>query len=82
VVKASGFCTSIELKQKMVSLIFPEKLIFEDKKYRTTKMNDVFALILRNRDGSDNKGKEKGQQICQPFLVWLPRLDSNRRPTD
>jgi hypothetical protein len=50
--------------KSVVSSIIPEKLIFEDKKYRTTKMNEVLALILRNSDGPDNEVKEKGQQIC------------------
>lgn len=34
-----------EAKSKMVGSIFPENLIYEDRKYRTTKMNEVFSLI-------------------------------------
>ena len=36
---------AIEVKSKIVSSMFPEKLIFEEKKYRTLKVNEVLALI-------------------------------------
>lgn len=38
---------STEAKSKMVGSIFPENLIYEDRKYRTTKMNEVFTLICK-----------------------------------
>lgn len=62
----------IELKQKMVGSIFPEKLIFEDNKYRTTKMNEVLNLILSNNNGFGSMPIKKGQQNCQPFLSGSP----------
>jgi site-specific DNA recombinase len=34
-----------EVKSKMVGSIFPENVTYQNKKYRTTKMNEVFALI-------------------------------------
>jgi site-specific DNA recombinase len=41
--------TPVEIKSKIISSIFPENFIYEDKKYRTTKMNEVFELIyLKN----------------------------------
>ena len=36
---------SVETKSKIVSSIFPENVTYQNKKYRTTKMNEVFALI-------------------------------------
>ena len=36
------------VKQKIIGLIFPEKLIFEDKQYRTTKPNPILELITLN----------------------------------
>ena len=62
----------IELKQKMISSIFPEKLIFKEKKYRTTKLNEVINLILSNNNGYESEAIKKGQQNCQPFLSGSP----------
>ena len=39
---------AIEVKSKIVSSMFPEKLIFEEKKYRTLKVNEVLSLITSN----------------------------------
>ena len=36
---------SIEVKHKMLDSIFPEKLVFEDEKYRTAEMNSFVSLI-------------------------------------
>ncbi len=35
----------IEIKHKMIGSIFPEKLIFDGKKYRTAKLNSFISLI-------------------------------------
>ena len=37
----------IDTKQELIGLIFPEKLQFDGKKYQTTKINDVFALMIQ-----------------------------------
>ena len=39
---------NIEIKQKLISSIFAEKLVFEDKKYRTSQINEVLALLTSN----------------------------------
>jgi site-specific DNA recombinase len=39
--RASSFRT----KQFIIGSIFPEKLYYQDKKYRTTKGNEVLALL-------------------------------------
>ncbi len=49
------------VKQKIIGSIFPEKLIFQDNKYRTTKTNDVFDLILAM--GKDFGGNKKGKKL-------------------
>ncbi|MFZ5515159.1 MAG: recombinase family protein [Candidatus Zhuqueibacterota bacterium] len=38
----------VEVKDKIVSSIFPEKLIYEEKKYRTPKVNEVLSLLTKN----------------------------------
>ena len=35
----------IEVKQRLLSLIFPEKVVFDGTAFRTTKINAVFELI-------------------------------------
>ena len=45
------------IKQRIIGSIFPEKLIFENKKYRTTKINEVVTLICNNN--SHYKGNKK-----------------------
>jgi hypothetical protein len=34
-----------------VGSIFPEKLIFDEKKYRTASINELIAIILSNHAG-------------------------------
>jgi site-specific DNA recombinase len=46
-----------EIKQKILGSVFPEKLIFQNNEYRTTKTNDVVALICPTDKGF---GKKKG----------------------
>ncbi len=54
---------SLNTKQQLIGSIYPEKLIFENKAYRTTALNEVIALICRTGKGSD--GHKKGQaSIC------------------
>ena len=38
---------SVSTKQKMLSSIFTEKLVFEDKKYRTPILNKGIELIKK-----------------------------------
>jgi site-specific DNA recombinase len=43
--------SDLESKQKLIGLIFPEKLIYENGKYRTIKESEVFRLFLgKNAD--------------------------------
>ena len=36
------------VKQKLMSSILNEKLVFENKKYRTPKFNEAIAIITKN----------------------------------
>ncbi len=54
------------VKQRIVSSIFPEKLIFENRKYRTLKINRVIPLICNNSKLS--KGGKKGKHIISDML--------------
>ncbi len=38
----------LDVKQKIVGSIFPEKIIFFENKYRTTKTNELLSLITTN----------------------------------
>lgn len=43
----------------MVGSIFPQNLVFENKKYRTTKMNEFFELICKlDKDLKKNASQE------------------------
>ena len=39
---------SLEVKQKVIGSIFPEKLVFDDKKYRTAKHSQFLSLLCLN----------------------------------
>lgn len=60
---------NLEIKQRIIGSIFPGKLIFEENKYRTTKVNEVVSLMCLNN--SELEGNEKGhkknnfQMSCQ-----------------
>jgi len=45
-----------ENKQRIIGSIFPERLIYENKKYRTPKLNRVVSLIF------SNEGRFKGSE--------------------
>ena len=50
---------SIGIKQKLIGSIFPDKLIYDRKKYRTTKINKVLSLLTNNNKCLENSKKEK-----------------------
>ena len=55
-------------KQKFLGLIFPEKLVFEDGKYRTNEPNDILSLICSSSKAfgvsGERKSTEKGSGFC------------------
>ena len=48
---------SLEIKQKLVGLIFPEMLVYEGGDYRTNRTNEVIALLNGKR--GDLRGKKE-----------------------
>jgi len=48
-----------EIKQKMVSSIIPDKLVFNGQKYRTTHIYEALNLIFLNVNGLGELQKEK-----------------------
>ncbi|MFL5728203.1 MAG: hypothetical protein ACJ75J_01845, partial [Cytophagaceae bacterium] len=48
----------LEVKQKIIGSMFPEKLVFENNQYRAKRVNEVIALILMKESklGAKNKG--------------------------
>ncbi|TDI78296.1 MAG: hypothetical protein E2O79_11810 [Caldithrix sp.] len=51
--------SNIAVKQKIISSIFPEKLIYQDKKYRTRKINEALSLLTYNINHLGQSKNEK-----------------------
>jgi site-specific DNA recombinase len=47
------------IKQKIIGSVFPEKLVFENNEYRTTKTNGVITLICPTDKGLGKKRREE-----------------------
>jgi site-specific DNA recombinase len=63
---------SLEGKQKFIGSIFPEKLIIEDGKYRTTAPSDFLSLICSIDKGFSGWEKEKGGISAHPSRKVAP----------
>ncbi|WP_133990675.1 recombinase family protein [Dinghuibacter silviterrae] len=57
---------ALEIKQSMLGIIFPEKLVYESGDYRTARLNEVLYLMLLtnndlegNKNGADQKSAPK-----------------------
>ena len=44
-----------EIKQKIIASTFPEKLIFENKKCRSAKINPAVSVLHREKGGKNAK---------------------------
>ena len=67
---------TLEIKQKMVGSIFPEKLVFLGNQYRTNRTNEVLSLLCSNSKGF--RGNKNGQEINfdnLPILAPQPGLE-------
>ncbi len=71
----------IEVKHKILGSIFPGKLIYENKKYRTVQINQVLTLIYQN---INELGEIKKNELLNLTIRPLkcPRRDSNPGPND
>jgi site-specific DNA recombinase len=52
-----------ETKKKLVGLIFPEKLTFENNNYRTEKINEVLGLLCTVGKGFNKKQPRKNSRL-------------------
>jgi site-specific DNA recombinase len=59
--------SNTSIKRQILSSIFSSGLIFEEKNYRTLKINEVIAKILRNSNACDDSPKKKAHQIWCAF---------------
>lgn len=50
---------SVSVKQKIVCLNFPEKLIYENGRIQTPKMNEVLSLIMLGTNKLEHKKRDK-----------------------
>ncbi|WP_420851018.1 recombinase family protein [Polaribacter marinus] len=55
--------STTEIKRRIIGSIFSEKLVFENKKYRTAKFNDAVALIFNNNKELESSNNEKRHAI-------------------
>jgi site-specific DNA recombinase len=49
----------IEIQQKLISSVFPEKLIFDGENYRTTRKNELLELLTRIDEHPGTVSKKK-----------------------
>ena len=59
----------VELRCNLIGSIFTEKIEFDGKKYRTSKLNEVAALIFQ--DNSELQKEEQG--VENPTSRSVPR---------
>ena len=67
---------TLDGKQKMIGLIFPEKLIFDGGGYRTTQPNELLTLLCSA--GADFAENKKGQEVNNnnlSFMVAPPGIE-------
>jgi site-specific DNA recombinase len=62
----------IHTKQLIIGSIFPEKLIFENSKYRTTKINEAVSLLCQS-DKDSNDPKKRKHPIFEMLSLTVPR---------
>lgn len=63
---------TLEGKQKMLGLIFPEKLVFEKGTYRTTQPNEILNLLSNNNKGFEEKKKGQEANFSDLSLMVTP----------
>lgn len=53
----------LEVKQLIISSIFPEKLVYEENQYRTNRINEVVSRICLNGNQLDENKKTLNREI-------------------
>lgn len=64
--------SDVTVKQKIIGSIFPEKLTYDGKKYRTTKTNELLLLLTNNINGFGKVEKKKANVKRQPVQFGSP----------
>jgi len=68
----------LRAKQEIIGSINPEKLIFERKKYRTIRVNEVVLWMCRPvADSSDPENKKCPENSGHPHVVPCRGIGSN-----
>lgn len=71
--------STLEGKQKMLGLIFPEKLVFSNNTYRTNEPNEVLEFLCNNNNGFEGSKKEKAAENSDlSCMVARTRLRTNK----
>lgn len=55
---------SVEMKIKVLSSMFPEKIEFDGEKYRTNSYNKVLDLIYQHTNELLGRENEKGEAVA------------------
>lgn len=63
---------SVEMKIKVLSSMFPEKIEFDGEKYRTNSYNKVLDLIYQHTNELLGRENEKGEAVAN-FSNSVPR---------
>lgn len=61
--------STLENKQKMIGLIFPEKLVFSNNTFQTAQPNDLLTLLYSADKGFSVSKKEKSSGNAAPSYV-------------
>jgi site-specific DNA recombinase len=65
-----------EVKRQIIGSIFPEKMVFDGRSYRTTRINEVVRLIWAMGAGfGENKNGKTDQKIDLSSLVTRPGFE-------
>lgn len=63
---------NIENRQKMLGLIFPEKLVFDNNTFQTMKPSEVLDLLCNGGNGFSDYKKEKSSGNAAQSCVVIP----------
>jgi site-specific DNA recombinase len=72
---------TLSTKQRIISSMFPEKLVYENKSYRTPAINEAVRLIS-NPDGVFSELKEEQVSKNGDLSNWVVRLGFEPRLTE
>ncbi len=66
---------SLENKQKMLGLIFPEKLVFSNYEFQTIEPNEILTLLCSAGNGfSDSKKEKSSKNAAHSYVVTSEEL--------